>query len=148
MKTIRPLKIRSLIGALLILTCGADGLADELHTPGSGDPQRTAILDTLHQAYTTGSGPKVKFLVKYLKVHNGWAWIKVVPLDPAGAAEGDEWPSLLHSQSGKWVAIDLIAVAQNFDEADGPADPSSRYVKALQQKYPTLPADIIPAKQN
>jgi hypothetical protein len=148
MKIIPFTKTCALVGVLLILASNPNAPADETHAPGSGDPQRTAILDTLHHAYTTGSGPNVKFLVKYLKVHNGWAWIKVVPLDPKGNAEGDEWPSLLQDHNGRWVVIDLIAAAQNFNEADGPADPSAGYVRALQKKYPSLPADIVPAKQH
>jgi len=148
MKTMPMSKTRALFGASLFFGYSLSAFADEVHTPAGGDPQRTAILDTLHHTYTTGSGPNVRFLVKYLKVHDGWAWIKVVPLDPKGTAEGDEWPSLLQNQNGKWVEIDLIAVAQNFAEADGPADPSARYVKALQNKYPGLPGDIVPAKQH
>lgn len=117
---------------------------DTIHTPGVGNPERTAILAVLHSEYTTGSGSKVKFKVNYLKVHDGWAWIDVVPLNPAGQPEGDEWPSLLRLQNGAWSSIDLIAVSQGLNEADGPQSPTSRFLQALRKKYPSVPADIVP----
>jgi len=131
------------------LVCGGalraqEAVADQIHTPAAGTPERTAILDVLHREYTTGSGSKVKFKVTYFKVHNGWAWIKVVPLNPSGQPEGDEWPSLLRNQNGTWSSIDLIAVAQGLDESDGPQSPTKRFLQALQKKYPAVPADIVP----
>jgi hypothetical protein len=79
-------------------------------------------------------------------VHNGWAWINVVPLNPSGQPEGDEWPSLLREQNGVWSSIDLVAVAQapGLNEADGPGSPTRKFLQALQKKYPSVPADIVP----
>jgi hypothetical protein len=117
---------------------------DELHSPAAGSPERKAILDVLHAEYTTGSGSKVKFLVKHLKVHNGWAWINVVPLDPSGKPEGEEWPSLLQLKGSEWQIIDLVAIAAAIDDPVGPAEPSAKFIRALQKKYPGVPRDIIP----
>lgn len=119
--------------------------ADSVHTPAVGSAERKAILDALHAEYTTGSGANAKFLVKHFKAHQGWAWINVVPQNPAGAPEGDEWPSLLRLSNGKWTIIDLVAIAQAFDESEGPRSPSARFLRAVQKKYPTVPADIFPA---
>lgn len=124
-----------------------ESTGDKIHTPAAGSPERTAILDVLHREYTAGSGSKAKFKVNYFKVHNGWAWINVVPLNPKGEPEGDEWPSLLRNQNGAWSSIDLIAVAQGLDEADGPHSPTKKFVQALKKKYPTVPADIVPVGQ-
>lgn len=120
---------------------------DEVHTPEKGSPERTAILDALHHVYTTGSGSAVKFLVHHFKVHDGWAWINVVPLDKSGTPEGEEWPSLLHLQNGMWVIIDLMAVAAP-DDPVGPMDPSAKFLRALQKKYPLVPSDIFPKGSN
>lgn len=117
---------------------------DQIHTPGVGTEERTAILDVLHHEYQTGSGSRVKFKVNYLKVHNGWAWIKVVPLDPNGKAEGDEWPSLLQYQDDQWNLIDFGTIGQDLDESEGPQSPSKRFLQALKRKYPSLPSDIVP----
>jgi hypothetical protein len=139
-----------LISAVLAALSGSGPLraqestADKIHTPVAGSAERTAILDVLHREYTTGSGPKVKFKVNYLKVHNGWAWINVVPLNSSGEPEGDPWPSLLRNQNGVWSSIDLVAVGQDLGESDGPQSPTKRFLQALQKKYPTVPADIVP----
>ncbi len=139
-----PLRFALLIAACLFSSAANWVHADEVHTPENGSAERKAILDSLHREYTTGSGSAAKFVVHHFKVHGGWAWISVVPLDKNQKPEGDEWPSLLHLDNGKWAIIDLIAIANAIDDPVGPADPSAKFVRALQKKYPGLPGDIIP----
>ena len=122
--------------------------ADEVHAPGEGNAERKGILAALHQEYTTGSGSAVKFKVNYLTVHDGWAWIKVVPLDPKGKVEGEDWPSLLRNTKGQWKIIDLIAIAQEHDDPVGPMDPSAAFLRAVQKRYPSMPSDIFPTKRD
>ena len=98
----------------------------------------------LHKEYTTGSGSEAKFKVNYLKVHNGWAWIKVLPLDPKGKVEGEEWPSLLQNIKGQWKIIDLIAIAQALDDPVGPMEPSAKFLREVQRRYAEVPGDIFP----
>jgi hypothetical protein len=126
-------------------TNGEDSDGDKLHTPSAGSAERNGILAALHAEYTTGSGSAVKFQVKHFKVHDGWAWINVVPLDPKGEVEGEEWPSLLHETDGKWTIIDLIAIASD-DDPVGPMDPSPKFLKEVQKRYPGVPSDIFPKK--
>lgn len=118
--------------------------ADTLHTPGEGTAERKAILATLHEEYTTGSGSAAKFKVNYLKVHDGWAWINVTPLDPKGKVEGEEWPSLLQQTKGQWKIIDLMAIARALDDPVGPMEPSPAFLRAVQKRYPGVPIDIFP----
>jgi hypothetical protein len=131
--------------AIAVLLVGTQfGRGDELHTPPAGSAERKEIMDTLRKEYTTGSGAAVKFEVKHLKVHKGWVWVNVVPLDKDGKPEGEEWPSLLNLQQGKWVMIDLMAIAEALDDPVGPMDPSAKFLRAVQKKYPSVPADIFP----
>jgi hypothetical protein len=120
--------------------------ADSAHTPAAGTEERTAIMAALHAEYTTGSGSAVKFQVKHFKVHNGWAWINVVPLNPKGEIEGEEWPSLLEEKDGKWIIIDLIKIAADLDDPVGPMDPSEKFSREVQKRYPGVPSDIFPKK--
>ena len=115
-----------------------------VHTPPVGSGERDGIMAALHAEYTTGSGSAVKFQVKHFKVHNGWAWINVVPLNPKGEIEGEEWPSLLHEKDGKWVIIDLIAIANELDDPVGPMEPNSKFLDAVKKHYPDVPSDIFP----
>ena len=135
-----------LVSSALILTRSV--IADENHTPAEGTAERTAILAALHKEYTTGSGSAVRFKVNYLKVHDGWAWIKVVPLDPKGKVEGEDWPSLLRNTKGQWKIIDLIAIAQELDDPVGPMEPSAAFLRAVQKRYPSVPSDIFPTKRD
>ena len=122
------------------LSNGQEGV----HTPPIGSAERDGIMKALHAEYTTGSGSAVKFQVKYFKVHNGWAWINVVPLNPKGEVEGEEWPSLLEDKDGMWTIIDLVKIAADLDDPVGPLDPSARFLAAVKEKYPEVPSDIFP----
>lgn len=136
--------LRCSLAAVVVLLGSTPGWCDEVHTPKVGSAERKEIMDTLRGEYTTGSGANVKFQVKHLKVHNGWAWVNVVPLDPSGKPEGEEWPSLLQQKGSKWVFIDLIAIAAAIDDPVGPMDPSAKFLKAVQKKHPGVPSDIFP----
>ncbi len=114
------------------------------HTPAAGSAERDGIMKALHAEYTTGSGSAVKFEVKYFEVHNGWAWINVVPLNPKGEIEGEEWPSLLQEKDGKWIIIDLIAIAEELDDPVGPMEPNAKFLAAVKKHYPDVPSDIFP----
>ncbi|HKC64820.1 MAG TPA: cystatin domain-containing protein [Pyrinomonadaceae bacterium] len=117
---------------------------DMLHTPAVGSAERKAILDAVREDYKGGDDHPSDFKVNYLKVHKGWAWINVTPLDASGQPVADPAPLLFHNEQGKWVDKDLNDVGLEGDEHDGPHDPSPKYIKALEKKYPGVPLDIIP----
>lgn len=118
---------------------------DQLRTPAKDSAERKAILDAVHEAYKEGADQPAKFLVNYLKLHNGWAWINVTPLNADGKPVADPAPLLFHNEDGKWISKELFGIGDPDDQV-GPMEPSAKYIKALQQKYPGLPADIIPGK--
>jgi hypothetical protein len=132
----------ALVSVAASLCAGDDGV----HTPPVGSAERDGVLAALHADYTTGSGSAVKFKVNYFKVHNGWAWINVTPLDPSGKIEGEDWPSLLQEKNGKWTMIDLIAIANDIDDPVGPMDPSPKFLREVRKRYPGVPSDILPKK--
>lgn len=132
--------------ALILLALWVRGGDDGVHTPPVGSAERDGVLAALHAEYTTGSGSAVKFKVNYFKVHNGWAWINVTPLDPIGKIEGEDWPSLLQEKDGKWKIIDLIKIAEDMDDPVGPMDPSPKFLREVQKRYPGVPSDILPTK--
>ena len=119
---------------------------DELHTPAKGTPEREAILNAVRDDYKEGADHPAEFKVNYLKVHNGWAWINVTPLDAKGSPVADPAPLLFYNDQGKWTDKDLNDVGMEGDDHEGPHDPSPKYIKALQKKYPGVPLDIIPKR--
>jgi hypothetical protein len=50
--------------------------ADEMHTPGKGTAEPKGILAPLHKKYTTGSLSEAKSKLNYLKLRDGWAWVR------------------------------------------------------------------------
>ena len=151
MKNIRLSHLILLCSAVLIFSftqhvLGRTQANDELHTPAKDTLERKAILDAVREEYKEGADHPAKFLVNYLKVHNGWAWINVTPLDESGKPVGDPAPLLFYNDNGKWTAKDLNDVPTDDEDHEGPHDPSPKYIKALQKKYPGVPADIIPKK--
>lgn len=152
MKTIRSLSLILLGSAVLIFSftqpsLGLSQITDQLHTPAKGNPERKAILDGVREMYKEGDDHPTQFKVNYLKVHNGWAWIDVTPLNESGEPVADPAPLLFYNDNGKWIAKDLNDVPTDGDEHDGPHDPSPKYIRELQKKYPGVPAVIIPKKQ-
>ena len=119
-------------------------VADQVHTPAKGSAERNAILDVLREEYKSGQSINVKFQVNHLKVHQGWAWATCTPLDESGKIIGEQWPSLLHNEEGKWVIKDLMAVAEALNDPVGPMEPSQKYLNEVQKKYPGVPSDIFP----
>ena len=149
MKIIRAIQLATLGLALLLFGIGPQAMsqgekADQLHTPPAGSPERKAIMDVLREEYKSGSGIQVVFKVNYLKIHNGWAWTNVTPLGEDSKPLGEDLPALLHLEKGKWVNLDLIAIAEALDDPVGPNEPNAKYLQAVQKKFPGVPADIFP----
>jgi hypothetical protein len=117
------------------------------HTPAKGSAERQAIMDALREEFFKGSGQRVVFQVNHLKVHQGWAWADVTPLDDKGKAVAEGGPNLLHYEKGAWAVVDLAGVEDDPDNPMGPMDPTPRYIRNLQKKYPGVPADIFPARR-
>ena len=117
---------------------------DALHTPPKGSPEREAIMDALRDDYSKQSGAKVIFLVNYLKVHNGWAWADVTPLDEKGKAVAEGGPSLLHYENDKWQVIDLSVIPEDPNNPQGAFDPDAKFIREVQKKWAGVPADIFP----
>ena len=118
-----------------------------LHTPAKGSAERKAIMDALRDEYLKGSGQRVIFEVNHLKVHQGWAWADVTPLDDKGKPVGEGGPNLLHYEKGAWLVADLSGIPDDPNNPLGPMDPTPRYIKNLQKKFPGVPADIFPARR-
>jgi hypothetical protein len=132
-----------------IITCstalGQDS-SSGVHTPSKGSPERKAIMDALRESDKSVFEKPVVYKVNYLKVHNGWAWTDVTPVDDKGQALAEGEQALLHFEKGKWVSKDLSKVDDDPNNPLGPEDPSPRYIRNVLKVYPDAPADIFPKK--
>ena len=90
----------------------------------------------------------VVFQVNYLKVHNGWAWADVTPLDKSGRATAEGGANLLHSENDRWKVMNLSKVPEDPDDPIGPEDPSPTYINHVIKTFPGVPRDIFPKPSN
>jgi hypothetical protein len=127
------------LGALTLTAAprsNANQRTGAVHVPAAGSAERKAITDGLR------GDQKVIFKIHYLKVHGDWAWIDVTPLDEKGQPVAEGGTSLMHKEAGGWKAMDLSGLP---DDTDNPMqEPTAKFVKQLQKKFPGLPADIFP----
>ena len=129
-----------MIAAAMALTLALNGLAQGTpagaHVPAPGSAERKAITDGLR------GDQKVVFKIHYLRVHGDWAWIDVTPMDAKGTAVAEGGTSLMHKEGGARKTMDLSGLP---DDPDNPMqEPTPKFVKQLQRKFPGLPADIFP----
>jgi hypothetical protein len=115
------------------------------HTPAVGSAERNEIMDALREDQKSAfEGKKLVFKVHHLKVHNGWAWLDVTPMDDKGNALAEGGPNLLHYENSTWKVKDLSKVADDPDDPMGPEDASPGFIRNLRKVYPDVPTDIFP----
>ena len=119
---------------------------DELREPERGNPERKVIMDALRAEKFPGQEAKVVFVVKHLKIHNGWAWTDVSPQDRAGNSLFKETTALLHFEGGKWKSVDLSKLSETSTHPADGKGASSTFVKNILGLYPDVPPDIFPPR--
>lgn len=111
-------------------------IAQGAYTPSPASAERKAILDAYRAKWKQSSGntnTDVVFVVSYLKVHNGWAWLDVRPQSSDGSQQYEAEQGLLRKKGGKWRVLERTAGY------------SVEYFRKLKRKYPSVPTDIFPA---
>ncbi|MGN6155394.1 MAG: hypothetical protein ACTHN4_06635 [Sphingomicrobium sp.] len=100
---------------LVAIAAPANGQA---YTPRPGTAERAAILDALRPSIEAQLGPNVEFVIKDLKVYDGWAFVLADPQRKGGGAidgkrnfpdwyeiGGRETTAVLRVQNGRWNLI-------------------------------------------
>ena len=129
----------TLICAAALVGYGQGNAPDDVvHTPEKGSAERQAIMDALR------GSDQVVFQVHFLKVHHGWAWADVTPLDSKGQTTAEGGPQLLHLVDGKWKVLDLSKVPEDPKDPEGAEDASPGFIRNLRKTFPGVPADIFP----
>jgi cell wall-associated NlpC family hydrolase len=122
-------------------------VVDELREPKRGDPERKVIMDALRAEKYPGQEAKVIFVVKHLKIHNGWAWADVTPQDNAGKSLSDGTTALLRYDGGKWKSVDLGKLSETSTHSTAGKGTSAGFLKNVLSLYPDVPQDIFPASR-
>ena len=110
-------------------------------TPRRGSPLRKAVLDALRQEVKRIHGLDVVFVVKHLKVKNGWAWAHTLPQSPDGSNRYEDVSALLQLQDGAWTVVEIpCGEVENPDCLNGP-----EYFSELKRRFPGVPSEIFPS---
>jgi hypothetical protein len=110
--------------------------AAHAHAQPAGSAERAAILQATHEAFDTQELKNVVFVVPYLKVDSGWAWIQVNPQSADGTQHYESQSGLLEEKAKKWAFLEWMPSEEGTDW--------KKYFKDLKAKYPSAPADIFP----
>ena len=69
----------------------------------SRNQNHVTIMDTLRVVIRKMSGLEVIFVVRYLKVNSGWAWVETDPTSADGKEHYEPMVGLLHKKNGRWT---------------------------------------------
>lgn len=107
-------------------------------------PEANEVLKALRECIKTLPPESVGFVIRYLKVKNGWAWIETDPRGLDVFANYEPIGALLHKEKGKWEVKDIRPCCGDC-EAD-PYCAKGIYHKKLMQMFPSAPKEIFPIK--
>jgi len=142
---IKPTIICLLLG-FMSLSCAVTNLpavADsgpEAYTPQPGSAERKAILDALRRWVKQQHHMDVIFVVRHLKVKNGYAWVHTLPQSKDGSSRYEDISALLKKDLGRWEVAEIPCAEE--DNPDCIGDPA--YFDGLKQRFPEMPEDILP----
>jgi hypothetical protein len=111
-----------------------------VYTPPENSAERQAILDALRQKVEKLHHLKVVFVVNYLKVHNGWAWIETSPQSPDGASHYEPISALMQGKDCQWCVAEIACTEEGNPNCLGSPD----FFQKLRSRFPKAPADIFP----
>jgi len=134
--------------ALFLTVIGTAVVYAEDLVPPRSSPERKAILDTLRKELEGSGESKVRivFVVRHLKMKNGWAWASTDPQSPDGTKMYEPVEALLHKKAGSWQ---LATMRPSFGECED--DPECgddvRYYHAVRKQFPEAPSSIFPVAE-
>jgi len=127
------------LSALQALSVAAESQKTAV-TPPAGSVERKLIIDALRDRVQDLHRISAIFVVKYLKVLNGWAWIETLPQSPDGTNQYEGVSALLRKSGAKWKVAEIACAEEDNEEClDSPG-----YFKLLKKRFPGVPMTILP----
>ncbi len=127
---------RVLIVFLLVFTFI---FASDAYTPQRGTAERAAIMDALRAEVKKYHNVDVIFVVRTLKLKDGWAWTITAPMSRDGAGHYEDIIALLHEKDGIWGVEELVCTEV---ETPGCTD-DPNFFNGLQERFPDVPVEIL-----
>jgi hypothetical protein len=137
---------------LIFFACQIVSSAAEVRTPPIGSSERLDIINVLRLDFykdkeAAAKNPKkIIFVVKHLKVKDGWACVNVQPTRE-GKEEGEARWMVLRTVDGRWADVDYFGKLFPFESEEETLDAldmKNRTVDKLLVKLPGCPKEIFP----
>lgn len=109
-------------------------------SPPPGDPLRKAVLDATREALRTRHGLEAVFVVRFMRVKDGWAWVDADPRSADGQSQYEPVSALLRRERGAWRVLELPCA----EEGNPDCLPSPTFPGRLEGRHPGVPLDILP----
>lgn len=106
-------------------------------TPAFGSSERKAVLDAMREEIRERFDLEVLFVVRWMKVKDGWCWAETNPRSLDGANRYEPFCALLENPGGGWEVREIMPAGG--EEPDLPD-----WLSSLQEFRPGLPAEIFP----
>jgi len=114
----------------------------EVFTPAPGSVERKAILDVMRMKVRELHELDVVFVVKSMKVCQGWAWVHTQPRSEDGNSRYEDFYALLQRVKGTWTIVEIPCTEPEDPECmDSPG-----YFGKISSRFAGLPAVILPSK--
>jgi len=134
-------RTRGMLVVLLLLFAGTvEGKPHPACTPPPGSSERRQILGALRHEISRLHRLDVVFVVGFLKVQDGWAWVETRPQSPDGRSRYEGVSALLRKSGGLWRIAEIAC-----SEPDNPEClDSPDYFRKLKMRFPALPLTVLP----
>lgn len=123
-----------------IQTLRASGKTGDVYTPAPGSAERKAIMDALRKMLGMED---VVFVVRFLKLSQGWAWAETEPRSADGRNRYEPVDCLLRRQDGTWTVLQCRPCCGECEDDPDCREPSWYYRK-LRSAFPQAPSGIFP----
>lgn len=109
-------------------------------TPPPGDPARKAVLDSLRSEMKRLHGLDLVFVVRHLRIRDGWAWVHAEPRSSDGTGHYEDVSALMRREDGVWKVAEIPCTEVDNPEClDGP-----ECFIGIKRRFPGVPAGIFP----
>jgi hypothetical protein len=133
----------SITGAPYLDVRDAESAMNTELTPAPGASVRKAVLDCVREELKRLHGLELVFVVQYLKVKDGWAWIHVRPQSADGLQHYEDVAALLALKDGDWTVAEIPCM-----EVDNPGClDSPDFFAGLRKRFPKIPSAILPTAE-
>ena len=117
---------------VLVLTMGPALAQQSPYTPAAGSAERRAIFDAMRKG---GEDRARVFVVRHLKVADGWAWAAGEPRSKDGANRYEPESALLRREGAGWKVVARPCGEAECEEASERA--------RIRAAFPRAPAGIF-----